>query len=282
MLAKTGKMGYVAAVVAVAMMAVPTLAHAKTEDSGVAAVVNGNKILKSQVVDFMKANNVKSEDEQKVYPAVVDQLIDEKLIQEAAAKSNIENTPEYKQQLAIIKENLAKQLYVQDYLKDKVNDNAIKAEYEKLKKDNKGKEEVHARHILVKTEDEAKDIIKKLNGGANFEELAKEKSIDPSAKNGGDIGYFAQGELVPAFSDAAFKLDKGTYTKEPVKTQFGWHVIMVEDKRTRTVPELKAIQDRIRSSLAQDAVKGLIQKLSAKADIKRYDMNGKPITGSVQ
>ena len=284
MLARTGKMGYAAmAVVAMAAMAVPTLAHAKAEDSGVAAVVNGDKITKSQVEGFMKANNVKSEDEPKVYPVVVNQIIDEKLLQEAAKQSNVENSPEFQQRLAAAKEALVKQVYLENYLKDKVNDKAVKAEYEKLKKDNKGKEEIHARHILVKTEEEAKKVIADLDSGAKFEDLAKERSSDPSAKSGGDIGYFAKGELVPAFSDAAFKLKPGTYTKEPVKSQFGWHVIMVEDKRERVIPEQKVIEDRLRNGLAQEAVKKLIQSLSAKADIKRFDMDGKPMTdGAVQ
>jgi len=278
MLAKTGKMSYAAmAVVAMAALAVPTLAQAKTED--VAAVVNGDKITKSQVETVLKANNVKSEDEQKIYPVVVDQLVDEKLLDTAAAKANVENSPEYKQKLAQAKESLVKQIFIENYLKNKVTDSAVKAEYDKLKKDNKGKEEVHARHILVKTEAEAKAIIKDLDGGAKFEDLAKEKSTDPSAKNGGDIGYFAQGELIPAFSDAAFQLKPGTYTETPVHSQFGWHVIKVEDKRERVIPDFKDIQERIRTNLAQQAVKGLIQSLSAKADIKRYDINGKPVTG---
>ena len=283
MLARTGKMGYAAmAVVAMAVMAVPTLAHAK-DDAGVAAVVNGDKITKSQIEGFMKANNVKSEDEAKVYPVVVNQIIDEKLLQEAAKQANVENSPEFQQRLAVAKENLVKQVYLENYLKDKVNDKAVKAEYEKLKKDNKGKEEIHARHILVKTEEEAKKVIADLDSGAKFEDLAKERSSDPSAKSGGDIGYFAKGELVPAFSDAAFKLKPGTYTKEPVKSQFGWHVIMVEDKRERVIPEQKVIEDRLRNGLAQEAVKKLIQSLSAKADIKRFDMDGKPMTdGAVQ
>jgi peptidyl-prolyl cis-trans isomerase C len=180
-----------------------------------------------------------------------------------------------------VKEDLVRQLYVEKYLKEKVSDAAVKAEYDKLKKDNKGVEEIHASHILVKTEDEAKQVIKDLDNGSKFGDLAKERSQDPSGKNGGDIGYIAKTDpILPAFTDALFKLKPGTYTKDPVHTQLGWHVIYAEDKRDRTVPDLKDIQDRIRKSLAQQAVQGLIQSLSAKADIKRYDMNGKPITGN--
>jgi peptidyl-prolyl cis-trans isomerase C len=284
MLMRARKTSFTAlAVAAMAILAVPTLAHAKAEDSGVAAVVNGDKILKSEVEGVMKQNNVKAEDQQKVYPVVVDKIIDQKLVDEAAAKSNVQKSPEFQQRLAQAKEQIVQQIYIENYLKDKVNDKAIKAEYEKIKKDNKGKEEVHVRHILVKTEAEAKQVVKDLDSGAKFEDLAKERSADSaSAKNGGDIGYFAKGEVFPEISDAAFNLKPHTYTETPVKSQLGWHVLYLEDKRERVVPELKEVEDRIRTNLAQEAVKQLLQNLTAKADIKRFDMNGKPITGEVQ
>lgn len=278
MLARTGKMGALA-VVAFAIFAMPAMAHAK-EESGVAATVNGDKILKSDVMGVLKLNNVKEEDAAKAYPVVVDEIINEKLIDNAAAKADVEKSQAYQQRLAQAKEQLLKQVYLETFLKDKVTDKAVKAEYEKFKAENKGKQEVHARHILVKTEDEAKQVIKDLDSGAKFEDLAKERSSDPSAKNGGDIGWFAKGELIPEFSDAAFKLSKGTYTKEPVKSQFGWHVIYVEDKRERTVPDEKAVDNAIRQKLGQEAVKNLVEGLRAKADIKRFDINGKPVAAS--
>jgi peptidyl-prolyl cis-trans isomerase C len=279
MLPQIGKTGFAAmAVVAMAMMAVPTLAHAKADDSTLAATVNGDKITKGQVENVMKSNNVKDEDAAKAYPVIVDEIINEKLIDAAAAKADVQKTPEFQQRLEASKAQLVKQMYLESYLKNKVDDKAVKAEYEKFKKDNKGKEEVHARHILLKTEDEAKQVIKDLNDGAKFEDLAKERSTDPSAKNGGDIGYFAKDELIPAFSDAAFKLKPGTYTKEPVKSQFGYHVIYVIDKRERVVPDLKTVEAAIRNKLGQDAVKQLLTNLTAKADIKRFDIDGKPVT----
>ena len=148
---------------------------------------------------------------------------------------------------------------------------------ERFKKENKGKQEVHARHILLATEEEAKQAIKSLEGGAKFEDLAKERSSGPTAKNGGDVGYFAKGEIVTEFSDAAFKLKPGTYTKAPVKSQFGWHVIYVEDKRERAVPDIKDIEASIRNKLGQDAIESLVKSLRAKADIKRFGMDGKPV-----
>jgi len=261
------------AVVALAVLAVPTFARAA---DGVAAVVNGDKISKGQVQDLLKQNNLKPDDE-KAYNAAVDQLVAEHLLNNAAQKANIEKSPEYKRRLAEVQQNIARSVYVDSMLKNKVTDEAVKAEYDKIKEANKGKEEVHARHILVKTEDEAKKVITDLDNGAKFEDLAKERSIDPSAKSGGDIGYFVQGQLVPAFSDAAFATPVGSYTKTPVHTQFGWHVIKVEDKRPRVIPDYKDAQERLRANLAQQDLGLLIQSLAAKADIKRYDINGKPL-----
>ncbi len=279
MSALTQKMGYAAlAAVVMAVMTVPTLAQAKAEDSTVVAVVNGDKILKSDVVGVLKLNNVKDEDTAKAFPLIVDEMINEKLVDAAAAKANVEKSQEFQQRLEQAKAQLVKTMYLEGFLKDKVTDSAIKAEYNKFKSDNKGKQEVHARHILVKTQEEAEQVIKDLDNGAKFEDLAKERSSDPSAKNGGDIGYFAKGELIPEFSDAAFKLKPGTYTHEPVKSQFGWHVIQVVDKRDRQVPDLKTVENQIRNKLGQDAVKSLVQGLRAKADIKRFDMDGKPVS----
>lgn len=253
-----------------AVATAPTLAFAADT---VVATVNGSSILKADVDKVLKLNNVKSADADKAFPIIVNEMINEKLVDEAAAKAEIEKTADFQQR----KEQLIKTMYVENIVKNKVTDKAVKAEYDKLKKENKGKQEVHARHILVKTEDEAKQVIKDLDAGKKFEDLAKERSSDPSAKNGGDIGFFAKDELIPAFSAAAFALKPGTYTKEPVKSEFGYHVIYAVETRERQVPELKQVEGTIRNKLTQDAVRGLVTDLRAKADIKLFDKDGKPL-----
>lgn len=268
-----------AAIVAFSMMALPAVAQAK---STVVAIVDGDQILKEDVMKVLKGMSVPDADAERVFPVVVNQMINEKLIDKETAKAKIEKDPVFIERLAAAKEQLIKTIYLERYLKDKVTDKDIKSEYDKLKKENKGKEEVHARHILVKTEDEAKQIVKDLNNGAKFETLANERSEGPTAKNGGDLGYFAQGEVVPEFSNAAFQLKPGTYTKTPVKTQFGWHVIYVEDKRARVIPELKEVETTIRGKLGQAAVEKLVTGLRAKADIKQFDFDGKPLESATQ
>jgi peptidyl-prolyl cis-trans isomerase C len=241
------------------------------------AVVNGNKILKNDVMGALKSLKVQPADTTKAFPVVVDQIINEKLIDIETAKAAIEKDPAFQARLAATKAQLIKTVYLEKYLKDKITTQTVKAEYDKFKKANKGKQEVHARHILVASEAEAKQVIKDLDAGAKFDVLAKERSSGPTAKNGGDVGYFAKGEIIPEFSDAAFKLKSGTYTKEPVKTQFGWHVIYVEDKRDRAVPDLKDVEVSIRTKLGQGAIETLVKGLRAKADIQHFTIDGKPV-----
>jgi peptidyl-prolyl cis-trans isomerase C len=262
---------------AAALITQPAVAQNAADGNAVVAEVNGEKILKKDVLGAMETMTVKPEDAEKVFPMVVDQMINEKLIDIETTRANIEADAKFQQQLQAAKSRLIKTVYLENYLKDRVNDKAVKEEYARLKKENKGKQEVRARHILVATEEEAKQVIKELQAGAKFEDLAKKRSSGPGAENGGDVGYFAKGELIPEFSDAAFNLKPGNYSKEPVKTPFGWHVIYVEDKRTRKVPDLKDVEASIRTKLGQEAIENLVQGLRAKADIKRFGADGSVI-----
>lgn len=268
---------FITAAGAVALLALPAAA-ATSADETVVAIVNGDKILKKEVMQAVEKLPVKDVQIDKIFPFVVDQMINEKLIDSATASANVEDTPEFKKRMELVKAQLVKQLYLENTLKDKVSDKAVEAEYEKFKKENKGKEEVRARHILVPTEEEAKQVIKDLEAGQKFDELAAKRSSDPSnAQSGGDLGYFLKEEMVPEFSEAAFSTKPGTYTKTPVKSSFGWHIIKVEDKRTRAVPELKEVEMAIRNKLGQDALQKLVQDLRAKAEIQRFNLDGSPV-----
>lgn len=270
------------AVVAAALLAAPHFASAK-ESGGdtVVAVVNGDKVFKKEVTEAMdnipQLKGADTSTQAQVFPRIIDQIITEKLIDDATKKAKIESDAEYKKRLDILKDQLAKQIYVEKYLKDKITDGTVKSEYEKFKSANAGKEELRARQILVSTEDEAKQVIKDLDAGAKFEDLAKSRSSGPSAQNGGEIpGYFVKEEMVPEISGPAFALKTGEYTKTPIKSQFGWHVIKVEDKRSRVVPDFKEVEGAIRNKLGQDALTSLARDLRAKADVKVFDMYGKP------
>ena len=129
----------------------------------------------------------------------------------------------------------------------------------------------YARHILVKTEDEAKAIIKELDDGADFEATAKEKSTGPSGPNGGDLGFFGKGQMVPEFETAAFALDKGSFTKEPVQTQFGWHVIKVEDKRPQEKPKFEDVAAQLRQQLIRERYETVMAELKADTPVEILD-----------
>jgi len=153
---------------------------------------------------------------------------------------------------------------------DAISEADIKARYEKEVAAQPPEEEVKARHILVKTKEEAEDIIKQLDKGADFAKLAKEKSTGPSADKGGELGFFTKDQMVPEFSKAAFALKPGEYTKEPVKTQFGWHVIQVEDKRTTPPPPLDQVADQVKQVLMRERYFDVLKdaRKNMKVDVK--------------
>lgn len=246
----------------------------------VLATVNGEKILKKQIDDVIQTypGGAKEEDKEMLSKMILGQLVEEYLINDAVAKSKISETKEYQERLEVLRTQLERQIYIEQMLKGKMTDKAVKAEYESLKKAYAGKEEVRARHILVPTETEAERVIKDLDDGKDFAKLAMQRSSGPSAPNGGDLGYFTEGDMVPEFSKAAFALKPGTYTKKPVKTQFGFHVIKVEDKRTRKMPPLAGeVEGTIRNKLGQEALREHLQALYKKAEVVMYDEKGNPI-----
>jgi parvulin-like peptidyl-prolyl isomerase len=248
----------------------------------VLATVNGHKITKAdiqQVMNVMGARTSYDALPPEVKKKVLDQVIEQQLLQEKAIKSGIERDKEYKEALAKLKKKLALDVWMKKQLdKVKVSDAEAKKIYNEHKSAFQRPETVHARHILVKTEAEARQIINILNKTpksqlkAKFEELARTKSTGPSAARGGDLGTFGRKQMVKPFSDAAFALKAGQYTKTPVKTQFGYHVIYVEEKHPAQTIPFSEVKDRIKQNLKMEKFKKEMQKiaqqLKAKAKIK--------------
>ncbi|NQV85308.1 MAG: peptidylprolyl isomerase [Rhodospirillales bacterium] len=161
-------------------------------------------------------------------------------------------------------------------MENAITDAAVRARYEDEVKKVAGAEEILARHILLKTEDEASAVIAELKKGGDFAELAKKKSTGPSAGDGGKLGFFGKGQMVPAFETVAFALKAGTYTDKPVKTQFGWHVIKVEERRKATPPSFKEMEPGLRDALFQEVGADYVQKLRIGAKIARFNIDGTP------
>ena len=211
------------------------------------------------------------DDQKKV--AALSAAIDVKLLAGAAAAEKLDQTEDFKKRMAYLQDRELHNAYFKAHVVDTVTPDEVKARYDKEVAALPKQEEVHARHILVKTEDEAKDIIKQLDAGKDFAELAKEKSTDPNKSEGGDLGYFGHGRMVKEFEDAAFATPVGTYTKTPVKTDFGYHVIKVEDKRDAPPPPFDQVQDQVRQLVMRDKYLDLLNKAKAATKVDIVDEN---------
>lgn len=234
------------------------------------ATVNGKKITEeqyNQIVDSLKAKNPQFNAEGNKQN-IVNELISRELLYQEAKKQKVEKDPK----VAFLLEQQKIELLIQALLQKKLSKNPVKEK--DIKKVYKEKvasanlKEYKARHILVKTEEEAKTIIAKLDSGSDFAKMAEEKSTGPSAKNGGDLGWFAPARMVPPFARAVAEMKKGKHSKKPVKTQFGWHVIKLEDSRKMEPPKYDDVKKQIAGSLNKQRVQELVDQLRKKAKIK--------------
>lgn len=262
--------------VAFAMLAAMLMnVEAKAEGKdGLAAEVNGVKISVDEVKKAYETNpKIKSNvpfDE--FYPKALEFFVKGKVISQAAANANIADTQEYKDQLEIAKEELARKLYLEQQLKNKMTDAAVLKVYEDYKAKFKGQQEVKARHILVDEEKVATDVIEQLKKGAKFDDLAKKYSKDES-----DLGYFTKNMMVPEFGEAAFSMKKGQYSDKPVKTKFGYHVIIVDDIRDAQPQPLEEVRPQIENMLTQQSLADVLETLEKNAKIVKYGLDGKEL-----
>lgn len=259
-------------VLAAALLAGSSLS-ALAQDDAVVATVNGENITQSELT--LAENDLDPQfgqlpPEQKK-AAALSALIEIRLMAKKAEADGLADKPEFKQRMDFLRQRALHSAVVEDEVAKGVTDEEIKARYDKEIAAQPAVNEVHARHILVKTKEEADAVIKQLDDGGNFEEIAKEKSTDGAAAQGGDLGYFGPGQMVPEFEKAAFALEPGQYTKEPVQTQFGFHVIKVEDKRQQQPPAFEQVKDQVRSLLLRDKYVALVRDLRGSADVEIPD-----------
>ena len=201
------------------------------------------------------------------YPNLVAEIANTKLGAKAATDANLQDNELVQDAIRIATERILAEAYFATEMRKMVTDEEIQSAYDRFIADSDSREEISARHILVNEKQEAVDLIAKLKDGADFATLAQEFSTGPSGPKGGDLGYFGRGQMVPDFEVAAFDLEIGTFTAEPVQTQFGWHVIKLEDKRTQPAPSLEEMRSQIAQGLSQQALARLIEELRKDADI---------------
>ena len=260
-----------AAFVALTGMTLPALADDAKDP--VIAKINGVEVTQSDLslaLDNLDPQLARLPDEQKKL-AALSTVIDAKVIAGKARDEKIDETPDFKTRLEFILDRELHNAYFKKHVVDTITDDEVKARYDAEVAKLPPVEEVRARHILVKTEDEAKTVIKELSEGKDFAELAKAKSTDPNKSDGGDLGYFKKGMMVPEFEQAAFAMNKGDVSKEPVKTQFGFHVIKVEDKRNAPPPEFDQVKDQVKQIVMRDKYMELLKATKAGAKIEIDD-----------
>ena len=245
----------------------------RAEDANpVLAKVNGAEIRQSDVAlaEEELGPSLAQMDPATKQENVLSFLIDMKIVSKAAEDKKVSDSEDFKKKLAFARNRLLMDNLLAEEGKAATTDDAMKKVYEDAAKQITSEQEVHARHILVPTEEEAKKVEDELKKGADFAELAKKESKDPGASDGGDLGFFTKEQMVPEFSKVAFALEPGKIS-DPVKTQFGWHIIKVEEKRARKAPDFDQVKPQLEQLVTRKAQTDYVAKLRQEAKIERPD-----------
>ena len=274
------KFALAAAVAALsAGLALPQLSTAaKAADDPVVAVVNGYEIFMSDIMNRRQQLGPQAQQYpvQLLFNLILQDMITVRLVADEARKQGYDKESQVRRTIAQIEDQLLQQELMSRYVKDNMTDDAVKARYDQFLKENPPLDEVRARHILVETEEQARAVIVRVGKGEDFGRLARELSTGPSGKVGGDLGYFTREKMVPEFSAAAFDLRPGNVTKSPVKTQFGWHVIKVEDRRTQEAPSYAQAEGQMREQVEEQLTRKYVSELREKAKVETFGPEGRP------
>lgn len=241
------------------------------DDSGEFAKINDEVITNNEYQAYAKAKRASQPDANFTDKAIADELIATELLRQEAVNAGIADRPEIIEQIKRQESNiLINTLMTEKFADLSFTEEELKAEYDRLLSLSDFNE-YKARHILLQSEEDANAVIEELKAGANFEELAKAKSQGPSAPNGGDLGWFKAETMVPAFAKAVREMEKGVYSTTAVNTRFGWHVILLEDKRSTEQPNFEDVKQNIQQNLTRQSVEKYVDELETNATITRSD-----------
>lgn len=246
----------------------------------VVAKVDGEEITRVDVYNFIQLMppQIQQLPATQVYPMALDQVINTRLIQNKAEAANLEETPEFKREVEMAKQQIARNMYVEKTVGERISEASLRKKYDQLVANIPNVEERKASHILVETKEAADDVLKRLKEGADFNAVAKTESKDPTAaQNAGDLGWFTKDAMIPEFADAAFSMKKGAVSSEPVQTQFGWHVIKLEDVRTQPKPTFDQVREALEMQARRENLESLVNDWRKAAKIEVYDINGDPL-----
>jgi peptidyl-prolyl cis-trans isomerase C len=258
-----------AAAALAALLAGPALA----DDTEVVATLNGQPIT---AADLALAETELDQQFAQLPPdqrriAALTAILEIRLMAQGAEAEGIAEEPEFQRRLDLMRQRLLHAAYIEQAIAERISEEDLRARYETEIAGLDLDEEVRARHIIVETEEEAAEIIAALDAGGDFEELARERSQDGAAQQGGDLGYFSRGQMVPEFEEAVFAMEVDSYTAEPVQTQFGWHVIKLVDRREQEPPSFSDVQPQLRNLLLREAYYQAVDELRDAADIDIQD-----------
>ncbi|MBL8672805.1 MAG: peptidylprolyl isomerase [Alphaproteobacteria bacterium] len=260
-----------------AAVAQPAAAQPKPADSDpVVAVVNGRQILRSELDLYMETlpPQMQQVPLAMIFPQVIERVVARELIAQAARADGMQNEAEFKKRMAFIESGVLQQAYLYKLIEKEVTEASLRAAHQKEVAGQGAREELRARHILVRSKEEAEGVIKDLAKGGDFAKLAAGKSIDPGGQAGGDLGWFTKDKMVAAFADAAFAMKKGETSKAPVQSEFGWHVIRVEDRRTAQPRSFEDAAEELREAQTGAVVRKAMEDLRGKAKVEVFNPDG--------
>jgi peptidyl-prolyl cis-trans isomerase C len=238
-------------------------------DDPVVARVNGDVVYESELMAAAAALPAQYQANiAAILPTLLDRIVDLRLVVSAGKSAGLLEEADVQMRLDAARDQVISQVYIERQLTERVTDEVLQERYQEMVGELAVEREVHARHILLETEEEAKEVIGELDGGADFATLAQERSTGPSGPQGGDLGFFAKGQMVAPFAEAAFALEPGSYTKEPVQTQFGFHVILVEEARDQEQPSFAEMEPQIREQLTGAGLEEVLSELREGAEIE--------------
>lgn len=248
----------------------------------VVAVVNGYEINQSDVaIAFERLpEQFRQVPIGALYTQIVQQLVDGQLLVEEGRKDNLEEDPDVQAQIAEFTRVAVQQAYMNRLVSEGLKEEDLREAYDATIANTEGPIEVHARHILLESEEDGYDIIEALEGGADFGELARERSQGPSATRGGDLGYFTRSAMIQPFSNAAFAIEPGAVGPDPVQTEYGWHVIQVLDKRRQPAPSFEESRSTLEEQLTRELISTHMAELRDKAEIQMFNLDGSPVEGA--
>lgn len=242
------------------------------------ATVDGKEIRQADVSAFVATLPPQAQQlpREQLLPLVLQELISTKILVKLARRDGLDKGPEFERQINSAAEQILRQIFLDQLSETALNDEAIQKYYDENIGSAEGDVEVRARHILLETEEDALAVVQEIGSGGDFEQLARDRSTGPSAPAGGDLGYFTRDAMVAPFSEAAFAMAVGEVS-EPVQTQFGWHVIKVEDRRETAPPPLERVRDEITRQLFREVVQNAISGERENSEVVLYDAQGNPL-----